>query len=156
MKILLNLGCGDRAANPPGPGWQVVNHDRWRHGKHVDVAWDLNRLPWPWQHDSVRAIVAWQVLEHLALPLGESLNECWRILSAGGRLTVNLPLWDAEASHHDPTHRWWVTEHTLDFFDRETELGARFSFYGFRQWEILSQARANEGSLVAELRPRDK
>ncbi len=156
-KILLNLGCGDRLIlAPPSPGsWVITNHDRTRHRPDVDVAWDLNRRPWPWGDNSVTLIQAWQVLEHLTLTLGESLDECWRILKPGGRLTVNLPLWRAEASHHDPTHRYWVTTRTLEFFDPDAELGSRFAhIYGHRPWRIIQQSRANEGSLVAELEPR--
>ncbi len=98
-KVLVNLGCGDRVVNPPGPGWTVVNHDRTRHGRHVAVAHDLNQRPWPWADNSITAVVAWQVLEHLQISLGESFDECWRILKPGGELTVNLPLWHFDTSN---------------------------------------------------------
>ena len=37
----LELGCGVS----PTPGY--VHHDRIKHAKHVDVAWDLRDYPWP-------------------------------------------------------------------------------------------------------------
>ena len=40
-QLCLNLGCGDR----PEKGW--INHDRQRYHPKVDVAWELEQLPWP-------------------------------------------------------------------------------------------------------------
>lgn len=153
-KILLNLGCGDRLVNPPGDNWQVVNHDKRRHKLNVDVVWDLDSLPWPWADGSVATIYAWQVLEHLTIPLWRSFNECWRIVKPGGLLTVNLPLWGADNSHTDPSHRWWVTETTFDFFDPSRDLGRRYgtTIYGWKPWTVVNVTRANEASVVAVLK----
>ena len=55
----LNLGCGKR----PHP--EAINHDRYFFFAHVDHAWDLNHLPWPWPAGSFREVIAEDVLEHL-------------------------------------------------------------------------------------------
>ncbi len=154
MKVLLNLGCGNRLAKAPGPGWHVVNHDRLAHREGL-FAWDLNVYPWPWPDGSVARILAWQVLEHLREPLAVSFDECWRILKPGGLLEVNVPLWRADRAHDDPTHRWWVSKRTLEFFDPDKELGHRFAFYGLKPWRIVKQLVTGDGaSLCAVLEKR--
>jgi SAM-dependent methyltransferase len=142
MKILLNLGTGRVPAVPPKGAtslWVVINHDLMRHSPFIDVAWNLERRPWPWEPDSITIIRAYSVLEHLSISLLDSLNECWRILKPGGRLDIKLPLWDKEETWNDPTHRWQFGHEALNLFDPTTERGKRYQFYGAKPWRILSQ-----------------
>ena len=150
-KLLVNLGCGLVPVPAPTSGgtWQVVNHDLTRHSKHVDVAWDLNILPWPWADSSVTLVIATAVLEHLKLTPLESINECWRILKPNGLLRLKLPLWDNEESWNDPTHRWHFGHRSLNLFDRSTERGARYGdLYGARPWRILYQGTIPNGTCL--------
>ena len=136
-KIYLNLGCGEDIREAPGPGWLAINHDRARFGPGVDQTHDLNRLPWPWHHDSIHVLIANSVLEHLTLTLVESMNECWRILMPGGQLDVKLPLWDRAKAHLDPTHRWFVAKGWFDNFDPDRERYRRYGkLYGIMPWRI--------------------
>jgi SAM-dependent methyltransferase len=114
----LQLGCGDR----PFPG--ACNHDRWRHADHVDVAHDLDMLPWPWADGSFARIVALDVVEHLRLDVADWLGECWRILVPGGRLVLRVPAWNGPNLWRDPTHRRAFHEETFDFFDPARSFGA--------------------------------
>lgn len=148
-KLLVNLGCGKAPAHAPKTGgtWAVVNHDRVQHAEWVDVAWDLNSLPWPWRHDQVTMLYAISVLEHLHLTLLESVNECWRVLKPGGRLKVKLPLWDVDVSWDDPTHRWHVGRHGLDVFDPTTERGRTCrEMYQVQPWRLLEQKTFRGGT----------
>ena len=142
MKVLLNLGCGQVPLGRPkhaGGTWGVINHDLTRHSPHVDVAWDLNKVPWPWADGSITQIMAIAVLEHLRLTLIESLAECWRILKPRGLLVLKLPLWDNEESWNDVTHRWHFGRGALDLFDRTTERGRNYgALYGATTWRIVS------------------
>jgi len=97
----LILGCGNT------PGKNDLNHDRIQHSPWVDVAWDLDIMPWPWKDEEFDSIVAKSVLEHLRWSLIESVNECWRILKPRGRLYLKLPVWNSSVSYQDPTHRWF-------------------------------------------------
>jgi predicted SAM-dependent methyltransferase len=140
VKLLVNLGCGDRLVQPPGDGWIAVQHDLTTHRPQVDVAWDLNIRPWPWADGSVSAVIGHSVFEHLQITLIESMNEAWRILKVNGRLDIKLPLYNRKKSWLDPTHRWLVAEGVLDNFDPTKERGKRYGkLYGIRPWRIETQ-----------------
>src|SRR5689334_17361913 len=61
VAMKLELGCG----RAPTPGY--VHHDRRKHSPHVDVAHDLDELPWPWPDGSCEEILGLDVFEHLHL-----------------------------------------------------------------------------------------
>src|SRR5688500_8953123 len=83
----LQLGCGVR------PLAGAINHDRVAHAPHVDVdvAHDLDQLPWPWEDGQFSKIVALDVMEHLSLEIHAWLAELWRILEVGGTIELRLP-----------------------------------------------------------------
>ena len=147
---ILNLGAGNRIIG------DAVNHDLVKHRPEIAVAWDLNKLPWPWADNSFDQIVARSVLEHLRLNLVESLDECWRILRAGGQIFIKLPYWQSEGAHADPTHYWFFSLRSLDQFDPDTERGKAYAFYTSRQWKILQPAQLNgaQTSLLATMQVR--
>jgi SAM-dependent methyltransferase len=155
VKQLLNLGCGNRILTAPASEWQVINHDRRAHRAEVSWVCDLDVVPWPLADNSVDAIVARAVLEHLKIGLEESMAECWRILRPGGVLTVQLPLWNTAKAFGDPTHRRCVTDLTMSYFDPETVVGKAALIYGMPPWELLEQAIvAKKTAVYAKLRPR--
>jgi predicted SAM-dependent methyltransferase len=135
---ILNLGAG----NKPIKG--AVNHDRVQHRPEIDVAHDLNVLPWPFEDNSFDKIAALAVFEHLDIDLVHSLDECWRILRPGGQLVLKLPMWNSPMSYDDPTHRWRFTPRVLDQFCPETERGRRYGFYTDRHWRFVKKARLND------------
>jgi SAM-dependent methyltransferase len=135
---ILNLGAGNKLV----PG--AVQHDLVKHRPEIDVAWDLNEMPWPWADSSFDLIVARAVFEHLDRDLVQSLNECWRILRPGGLLSIKLPYWKADAAYEDPTHRWFFTLGSLAQFDPDTERGKQYAFYTKRQWQIVKGPRLNQ------------
>lgn len=145
---ILNLGCG----NKPIVG--AINHDRIIHRPDIDIAWDLNDLPWPWADNSFDLIVALAVLEHLRINLIESVNECWRILRPGGELYIKLPYWDSEVSYIDPTHYWRFSPSSLDIFDPSTEYGRRYSFYTPYKWTIIKAPQLNRAGTSFHARMR--
>ena len=136
---VLNIGAGNKLV----PG--AVNHDRVAHRPEIDVVWDLNVVPWPWEDDSFDLVVACAVLEHLQITLIESVGESWRILAPGGRLHVKIPYWQHDNSYADPTHYWRFSPQTLDLFDPDTKYGHDYAFYvGLRQWKTIKPARLNQ------------
>jgi SAM-dependent methyltransferase len=134
----LNLGAGNKILP------EAINHDLRLHRPEIDVAWDLNDQPWPWDDDSFDLVVAQAVFEHLRRNLVETLNECWRILAPGGRLRVKLPYWNHANSYMDPTHYWQFDLGTLDLFDPDTKYGQSYSFYTDRKWRIVVAPRLND------------
>ncbi len=139
MKQGLNLGCGMT------PGGGCINHDRIKHSSWIDVAWDLNKIPWPWEDNSISRIIARSVLEHLRLSLIESVNECWRIVVPAGRLFLKLPAWNSSISHQDPTHRWFFDPRVFEYFDPTTPLGKQYSFYTPYKWKLVNPGKPNKG-----------
>ena len=95
----LELGCG----NHPTPGY--VHHDRWKHSPHIDIAFELEAIPWPLLSGSVDRLLATDVFEHLKCDVRVWLDECWRVLINGGILSMRLPAYDNPYSWRDPTHQ---------------------------------------------------
>jgi SAM-dependent methyltransferase len=145
---VLNLGCGMR------PNKTGVNHDLHKHHPFVDVAHDLNILPWPWADETFDAIKAWSVFEHLSRERVSIIDECWRILKPGGLLVVKLPYWKNEQAHDDITHYWFTNLHQFDQFDPTTERGEQYGFYTPFPWKLESSKFSNRGhsSIVHKLR----
>ena len=79
----LNLGCGHIRREG------YVNVDKTKNDG-VDVVWDLDTFPYPFDKASAEEIIADNVLEHVYDPL-ETMIELHRILKDGGRLTVKVP-----------------------------------------------------------------
>ena len=152
---ILNLGCGQRPIKA-GEGQEVVNHDLRRHRPEVNVAHDLNLLPWPWPDDSFEVVLASSVFEHLEIDLVRAMDECWRILRPGGCLRVKLPHWQHDNAWADPTHRWRYTSRSLDVFVPETKLGQELAFYTARKWAYLQAPKLNDqkSSVAAILQAR--
>ncbi len=137
-RTTLNLGAGNRIDRGDKG---AVNHDLTLHNPDIDVAHDLNDIPWPWDDESFDRVLAWAVLEHLRINLIESINECWRVLRPGGTVVVKLPLWDAEVSYDDPTHYWQFGLGVFDQFDPRTKRGAEYDFYTPFKWTITEPSK---------------
>lgn len=128
---ILNVGCGNKLIDG------AVNLDRVKHREEIDIAHDLNLIPWPFDDNSFDLIVARAVLEHLSINLLESVGECWRILKPGGQLYFKLPHWNHNNTYMDPTHYWQFSIETPTIFDPTTPYGAKYNFYTDRKWKIV-------------------
>lgn len=83
--LRLHLGCADNYL----PGW--LNLDLARPGRKLDLRWDLRR-PVPFPAESVEAIFAEHLLEHLTVSQGIGVvQECLRLLRSGGVLRIGVP-----------------------------------------------------------------
>jgi len=82
-QIVLNIGCGYRKFVGG------INVDGFPACK-PDVLWDLNKTPYPWEDNSIDAIYAYHVFEHLE-NWWEAFSECARILKPGGQIEVRVP-----------------------------------------------------------------
>lgn len=137
----LQLGCGVR----PMPG--AINHDHAYHAPHVDVAWDLDRLPWPVPDGRFTRVVALDVFEHLRADIGDWVAECWRVLAVGGELVMRVSAWDNPVSYRDPTHRRVFHEETFHFFDPRHPLYRDYGvvYYGSAcpTFEVVTVERGN-------------
>ncbi len=152
-KLYLNLGCGNRLLQKRATQiWadglredcdvlitEFVEHDLRLHRPEVDVAHDLNVLPWPWPDERFRRIEAWAVFEHLQIDLVQAMDECWRILMPGGKLHVKVPYWKHPRAWKDPQHRWRYAKGVFDYFDPRTKYGSSYEAYSPFKWRILDK-----------------
>lgn len=140
---VLELGAGNNPSN-----YSDVRHDRIIHSEHIDVAHDLNDIPWPWKDEEWDRVIAIDVFEHLNLQPQEWLDEVWRILKPDGELTMRLPAWDNPTSWRDPTHRRVFHEETFDYWEPGKELYNEFGVYYFAEssqwWTVVWVSRESE------------
>ncbi len=121
----LELGCG----TVPTPGY--VHHDRQKHSQHIDVAHDLDQLPWPWRDQSCEEILGLDVFEHLHLMPADWMRECYRLLRPGGLLRLRVPIFGTPWHLIDPTHVRGFHPLNFDYFIADKELYAKYGHFYF-------------------------
>lgn len=119
-KKVLHLGCGNSKLNG-AVGVDVLKMPA------VDVVYDLDSRPWPFENDTVDLIFAHNVLEHVGNVV-EFLNEVWRIGKNNSRIVIAVPYFRSVDAFTDPTHKHFFTANSLDYF---TEKGGSLSAYGY-------------------------
>jgi SAM-dependent methyltransferase len=134
----LDLGCGRQPRNPfncrQSRGIDIRSSD------HV-IEHDLLQGPLPIESDSIDAITAFDVLEHVPrviyererggtrFPVVELMNEVSRCLRPGGVFFSSTPCFPWPMAFHDPTHVNFMTEDTLRVYFCGDSPRARI--YGF-------------------------
>lgn len=149
IKLRLNLGAGDRLLEheilPGILDTEFVQHEKPPRGGEVcrpeiDVEWDLDKLPWPWEDNRFTRIEAWAVFEHLHITLVEAIDECWRIMRPGGKLHVKIPSWKHGRAHMPPDHVWHGWQYSpFWWFDPESKYGRRYESVTPYKWRIIDQ-----------------
>lgn len=116
----------------------------------VDVVHDLDVLPWPWDDGVAEAIVAQDVFEHVADPIG-FMTESHRILTTGGTLSIKSPHFRHQDAYTDPTHRRFCTEHTWDYWIPGTALHADSNaMYGGVSFDLFVR-QVSSGAIYLQL-----
>ncbi|MEM4267170.1 MAG: methyltransferase domain-containing protein, partial [Candidatus Nanoarchaeia archaeon] len=61
--------------------------------KHLPnpIVWDLNKIPYPFEDDSIDKVYLSSVLEHLEVATADVMKEMWRILKFGGIVVLTVP-----------------------------------------------------------------
>jgi hypothetical protein len=133
----------------PTPGY--VHHDKRKHSAHVEVAHDLDEMPWPWPDASCAEVLALDVFEHLHQMPEAWMRQCHRILVPGGLLRLRVPIFGSPWHVMDPTHVRGFHPANFDYFVRGTALFAKYGHsyfdFHFRQGRV----RVEEHNIVAEL-----
>lgn len=107
-KLKLNIGSGNHRL----PGFLSVDNNQNASG--VDVAHNLESLPWPFEESSVEAVVMDHVLEHLEDTIGV-LKELYRICADGARIEIRTPHFSCNWTH--PGHKRAIGVGLFDHFD---------------------------------------
>jgi len=124
QKPKLNLGCGTKSI----PGY--INIDK-SALEGVDLKWDLEKTPLPFEDNSVSEVTCEHILEHIVnfMPLIEDIH---RICEPNARIEVLAPYYKYEAAYRDPTHVRFFTEHSFDYFQD----GVEFSHYSKARFKV--------------------
>ncbi len=102
--------------------------------EHPDVVCNLSWECWPWADDSVDAVAAFHVLEHVG-PLPDDLfwflKELYRVCKPGARVDVIVPHPRHDVFLNDPTHVRPVTPDLMALFSKRivTESAAAGKIY---------------------------
>ena len=125
----LHLGCGHEI----WPGW--INLDL-AQLPGVDIAHDIQKMPWPFESESLDRISAHQLLEHVEyIPV---LREAHRVLRKGGTFEIAVPHFTSRNNWIDPTHIKSFSIRTFEFFVKDSRFGRDYYFdFAFRR--LLSQ-----------------
>jgi predicted SAM-dependent methyltransferase len=141
----LELGCG----MCPTPGY--VHHDRRKHSAHIEIAHDLDVLPWPWPDNSCSEVLGLDVLEHLHLMPEAWMRQCHRILVPGGLLRLRVPIFGSPWHLMDPTHVRGFHPANFDYFIRGRELYRKYGHFYFEFAFSDGRVWIEEYNIVAEL-----
>jgi hypothetical protein len=128
-----------------------VHHDRRKHSPHIEVAHDLDVLPWPWPDGSCEEILGLDVFEHLHLMPEQWLRECHRLLVPGGVLRLRVPIFGSPWHLMDPTHVRGFHPLNFAYFVQGHELYLKYGHFSFDFFFVSGTVRIEGHNIVAEL-----
>lgn len=120
--LKLDLACGQRKRE----GFTGVDKIK---VDGVDVVWDLEKFPYPFEADSVDEINCAHYIEHTS-DLIAFMQEIYRILKVGGQCTIVAPYYSSMRAWQDPTHRRAISEATFLYFNKAWREQNKLDHYG--------------------------
>jgi hypothetical protein len=97
----------------------------------VDQIVDLEVYPWPWEDGSVEEIYCSHYIEHTT-DLIVFMDECYRVLQVGGKMTVVAPYYTSMRAWQDPTHKRAISEATFLYFNKGWRTANGLEHYGIK------------------------
>ena len=109
----LNLGCGYNQK----AGWINVDSDP---TCNPDKCFDLTKPDWDIPDSTVSEVLAEHILEHLEGTQGYLTfwKELYRVCQHDAVIQIEVPHWEHDTFHHDPTHCRKVTPVGVAMFDQ--------------------------------------
>ena len=111
----LNLGCGfDKREG-------FVNADKFLRCA-PDVAFDIERTPWPFRDSSFEAILLKHVLEHVGADFpsfSRVMGELYRVAAPDGIIDIHVPDFHHDSWWADPTHVRAFTPMTFQMMSKK-------------------------------------
>ena len=105
----LNLGSGGRPLD------DYINVDINAKAPRVNVVYDLNHYPWPFEDDSADEIFMSSCLEHL-VDRNRAMKEIYRVLKKGGLAKIIVPHFTYQLAFTDPTHKSFFAYNTFFYY----------------------------------------
>ena len=84
----------------------------------VDMVYDLNNIPYPFNSESIDLIIMNDILEHLDNPIN-ILRECYRLLKEEGKVKIKVVYWSHRYSYSDPQHKRVFNDRYFKIFTGE-------------------------------------
>lgn len=109
MKI--NLGSGSKRY----PDYLNIDLDA---GSNPDYILNIEKDIFPFDDDSIDAVLAHHILEHLGDGFFHTMKELYRICKDGTIIDVRVPHPRHDTFLIDPTHKRPIYPHTLDMFSK--------------------------------------
>jgi len=105
----LNLGCGSDIKEG------YINLDNAKI-KGVDIVWDIDKIPMPFEDNTFKEIYASHILEH-SKDFLKLLGELNRISKPKAKIIIRVPVFPSMYSASDPTHKQFFTYHTFSYLE---------------------------------------
>lgn len=108
FKFKIDIGGG----NNPKAGFNCVDKCK---GAFYRIDVDSKELQLPFQSEFVGEIYSSNCFEHIEnlIPL---MNECWRVLAWGSKMTIIVPHRDCVIATQDPTHKRFFNTQSMKYF----------------------------------------
>lgn len=135
----LDVGCG--ADKVPG----AVGIDRLAL-PGVDVVFDLDQYPWPFESSTFDHVVCKHSISHLA-NFVRTVEEIHRITRSGGVVEILAPHYTSDNANTDPTMRTRVSLRTMHFFceqyDFKYQYYSKARFFMERRWVSFRECKTD-------------
>jgi SAM-dependent methyltransferase len=103
-QMKLDIGCGQNPYVDPQTNERFTGIDIY---DGADIVHDLTKFPWPIKSNSVDEAWCSHVFEHIPGKLrGKFMDEVYRILKPGAKVTVIVPAYNSARAVQDFTHEW--------------------------------------------------
>lgn len=124
--IKYDIACGNNKQQG------FVGVDITREGTQADIVYDLEKFPWKFAKDNtVDEIFCSHYVEHTP-DLIKFMDECYRILKTGGKMTVFAPYYSSIRAWQDPTHKRAISEASFIYFNKAWREMNKLEHYGIK------------------------
>lgn len=120
QKPKIVLGSGDKTRD------NAVNVDITKYDK-VDLIWDLEIMPWPFEDNSFDEVWAEDIIEHVDDPFS-MMEEIYRVCKDGAKVHIVGPHFMSANLPADLTHKRGFNERTFDHFDHSSATWQRYKY----------------------------
>jgi SAM-dependent methyltransferase len=120
----LNLACGQNKVEGFF-GIDLVKTEA------ADIAMDLEWFPWDIESESADEIICSHYVEHTS-DLIKFMDEVYRILKPGGKITIVAPYYNSIRCWQDPTHKRAISEMTFMYFNKGWRDMNKLDHYGIK------------------------
>lgn len=97
----------------------------------TDIVHNLDDIPWPFDDNFVDEILCSHYVEHVK-DLIVFMDEIWRIMKVGGKLTIVAPYHSSIRCWQDPTHVRAISEFSFLYFNKKWREDNKLDHYGIR------------------------